>query len=394
MRAVEHRHAGLGQAQRERVVAQLRVVGDERDGLVGRGRGRDRRLGEAVAQVVVVADVGGRTRRAPHRRRRAARGSRPRTCRRSRRPCPRHRADCSARGPDRAARRSRAASSRRCAANGTPARSARSMIISHSPPESWIETSAPGGGAAAGREEQQRARELVQRLDAHDAVAVEQRLVGEVAAGHRAGVRERRRGRRLGAPDLERDDRNAALGGLVERRAKPRRDRARFRGRGRSPSPPAARPRSRCSRRPWSSAPGPARSASAKRKPRIVVRERAEDAAGMRDERDRAGPRLARAREAADPDAVEIVVEPHAVGAADRHARRARHRGEPLASGGVRSPPRKPEAKITAARAPTAIASPSVSSSRSLRTDSTARSGGCRQIGEARRRTDSPRSSS
>ena len=69
--------------------------------------------------------------------------------------------------------------------------------------------------------------------------------------------------------------------------------------------------------------------ASAKRKPRIVVRERAEHAAGMGDERDRAGPRLARTREAADPDAVEIVVEAHAVAAADRHAGGAGHGGEP-----------------------------------------------------------------
>jgi hypothetical protein len=45
-------------------------------------------------------------------------------------------------------------------------------------------------------------------------------------------------------------------------------------------------------------------------------------------------------------------------------------------SGGVRSSARKPEAKITAARAPIAMASASVSSSRSLRTESTARSGG------------------
>ena len=47
-----------------------------------------------------------------------------------------------------------------------------------------------------------------------------------------------------------------------------------------------------------------------------------------------------------------------------------------LVNGGVRSSARKPDAKITAERAPTAMASASVSSSRSLRTDSTARSGG------------------
>jgi hypothetical protein len=47
-----------------------------------------------------------------------------------------------------------------------------------------------------------------------------------------------------------------------------------------------------------------------------------------------------------------------------------------LDNGGERSPSTKPDAKMTAARAPTAIASASVASSRSLRTDNTARSGG------------------
>ena len=90
-----------------------------------------------------------------------------------------------------------------------------------------------GACAAAGREQKQRAGELVERLDADDAIAVEQRLVGKIAARHCAGVRERRGGGGLGASQLQRHDRNAALRGLLERGAQSRQGRARSRERDR-----------------------------------------------------------------------------------------------------------------------------------------------------------------
>ena len=46
-------------------------------------------------------------------------------------------------------------------------------------------------GAAPGGEEQQGSGELIERLDADDAVAIEQRVIGEIAARQRAGVSER-----------------------------------------------------------------------------------------------------------------------------------------------------------------------------------------------------------
>ena len=67
--------------------------------------------------------------------------------------------------------------------------------------------------AAPGGEEQQGSRELIERLDADDAVAIEQRAIGEIAARQRAGVSERRRRRGRRSADLERHDRHPALGG-------------------------------------------------------------------------------------------------------------------------------------------------------------------------------------
>ena len=70
------------------------------------------------------------------------------------------------------------------------------------------------------------------------------------------------------------------------------------------------------------------------------MRERAEHAAGMSDKGDRARRGLARARKAADPDMVEVVVEAHAVRPAQRNAGRLRDAGEPRAPAGDR---RRPE---------------------------------------------------
>ena len=70
--AVEHRHAGLGQAHRDRIVAKLRVVGDEGHGLGGRlprprpPPRRSRRSGSSDRECPR------RTHRAPRCRRRAS----------------------------------------------------------------------------------------------------------------------------------------------------------------------------------------------------------------------------------------------------------------------------------------------------------------------------------
>ena len=186
----------------------------------------------------------------------------------------------------------------------------------------------PGTRAAAGGEKQQRARELVERLDADDTVAIEQRVVGEIAAGHRARMRQRGGSGGLGAAQLQRDNGDTAIGRFFKRRAEARRVACRFEeeadhlhlgsfqrvvdvigGGGRQFR--SGRHRERQSQS------------------RIVVRECAEHAARMHDDCNGSSPWLARARKAADPDVIELVVEAHAVAAADRYRGGASHRGEP-----------------------------------------------------------------
>ncbi len=127
----------------------------------------------------------------------------------------------------------------------------------------------------------------------------------------------KRRGRRRGgAADLQGDDRDAALRRLFERQGEP------FgiaRGFDEEADDPHLRPLDRIGdivgdRRGRLS---PGGDGEREAQARIVVRERAEDAAGMGDERDPARRGLARAREAAHPDPVEVVVEAHAVRPAD-----------------------------------------------------------------------------
>ena len=57
-RAVEHGHAGKREFERERVVANLRVIGRDDDELVRGARRGKRRIGEAAMQIVAVANVG------------------------------------------------------------------------------------------------------------------------------------------------------------------------------------------------------------------------------------------------------------------------------------------------------------------------------------------------
>ena len=57
-RAVEHWHAGEREFERQRFVADLRVVGRDGDDLVRRARGRQRRVGKSAIQIGTVADVG------------------------------------------------------------------------------------------------------------------------------------------------------------------------------------------------------------------------------------------------------------------------------------------------------------------------------------------------
>jgi hypothetical protein len=58
MGAVEHRDSRLGQGEGDGVVAQLGVVRGEGDRFFAARRYRARRRGEAVAQIIVVADIG------------------------------------------------------------------------------------------------------------------------------------------------------------------------------------------------------------------------------------------------------------------------------------------------------------------------------------------------
>ena len=78
-------------------------------------------------------------------------------------------------------------------------------------------------GAALGGEQQQRRGEFVERLDPDHAIAIEQGVIGKVAAGERAGMRQRRGARRRRAADLKRDDGHATLGGALERQGEARR---------------------------------------------------------------------------------------------------------------------------------------------------------------------------
>ncbi len=182
------------------------------------------------------------------------------------------------------------------------------------------------------REEQQGCRQLVQRVDARDAMAVEQRLIGGVVPRDGAGVAERQRGTRLGPPDLEHDHGNVALGGFGERRHERR-------GRARGLQEEADHPCRVLLERVVEVVGGGGHELLARGhhqiepEARIVVREGAEHGAGMRDEGDVARAALAQIGEARRPDAVRVVVEPHAVAAADRHARRARHGGDALGQG-------------------------------------------------------------
>ena len=189
--------------------------------------------GEAVAQVVAVADVGGED--AERRVVVGEQGAEAVLERSPRSRCPVPQASSGLLGSRPGSSRAAIVALRRRRDRGEGNAGALREVDEHLALAAGIvdRDERSGAGPAAGREEEQRARELVERLDADHAVTVEQRLVGEIAAGHRAGVGERRRGGGLGAPELERDDGNVALRGLFERSRESPRDRARSRERGR-----------------------------------------------------------------------------------------------------------------------------------------------------------------
>ncbi len=141
-RAVEHGDAGLGQ-----LAARARRGGPgcsswrRRRACRSVERPCQRRLGEPVDRDSSRREYRRRTGRALRRRPRPARRSRSSNCGTKSAPVPQASSGLSASRPG----SSRAGDALRrlgpIAANGTPARSARSIIISRSPPESWIETS-------------------------------------------------------------------------------------------------------------------------------------------------------------------------------------------------------------------------------------------------------------
>ena len=178
--------------------------------------------------------------------------------------------------------------------------------------------------AAIRGQQQQRGGEFVERLDPYHAVAIEQRAKGEVAAGDRARMGERARRRRLGSTDLERHDGNAALGRALERLREALRIARRFE---KQADDLHLRPfdgigdvigdRRASPRRPGDTANAKRRRGSLCASAPKTLPEWAMKAIGARRG-------LARAREAAHPDPVELVVEAHAVRPADGNARLAR----------------------------------------------------------------------
>ena len=328
-RPVEHGHARQRKLERERVVTNLRVVGCDGDGLVRTPRGRERGVREAAMQVVAVAEIGAEQSERGvgigQQIAEAAGEMRDEICAR-------------APGVERIGgfepgiqpggdRRFRAFGDR----GEGDARAIGKIDEQLAFPAGIADRHEPARPGAPFRRKQQQGRgELVERLDPDHAVALEQSVVGEIAARERACMGKRRGSRRLGAADLERHDRDAALcraqssacgeGLWIARRLDEEADDLHLRPFDRIGDVVGDRCRGLAAR---GDREGEAQA-------RIVMRQRSEDAARMCDEGDRAGRRLARARKAADPDPVEIVVEAHAVRAADRDARLLGGSGEPL----------------------------------------------------------------
>ena len=166
------------------------------------------------------------------------------------------------------------------------------------------------------REQDERGREFVHVARAVHAVAVEDRVVDAVRAGDRAGVRDGELRRELGAADLQRDDRDAALARLregaheaggVARRLHEQADGAGVRHLDRKVEVLVHRDREFL----------PGRNHEVEVDPLLAIHDAAHARAGMADVGDVAAAAMLARPEAAGPGALGEVVEAHAVRAAD-----------------------------------------------------------------------------
>ncbi len=179
------------------------------------------------------------------------------------------------------------------------------------------------------RKEQQRGRELVERVDAHHPVAIEECAVGGVVPRKRTGVGAGHRGCVWRAAGLEDDHRNFAPSGLGEcglealgiadRFDEEADDASRFAPE--SPFEIITRARDELA---------PARHAEVEFQTRIVEGQGAVDRSRLGNPGDRSDRRVGMARVGSDPQAALLVDESHAVSTADRDARLPGHRRDSL----------------------------------------------------------------
>jgi len=184
------------------------------------------------------------------------------------------------------------------------------------------------------REQQQRRGELVERVDAHHPVAIEQRAVGRVVSRECAGMGAGHRGSVGGAAGLEHDHRDLAPRGLGERSLEAFGVADRFDEEPNDPRRCAAeRPVEIIARARHEFA--PARHAEVELQAPVVERERAVDGTRLRDPSDRSDLLAGVARERGDAQADLLVDESHAIAAAERDARFTGHRRDSLRERGL-----------------------------------------------------------